>query len=112
MTVRLASLRWDSSAAACAFSDAFSPLSISFTRSGWFKANRLADALKYSLTNISVLGKSFGWQIAFRLALENKTTTSKEIATRTVLHSPDSAKQYASTWIQCGQYAKDNFGIK
>src|ERR1035441_8151033 len=66
MTVRLASLRCDRSAAACAFSDAFSPLSISFTRGGWFKANRLADALKYSLSNISVLGRSFGWQIAFR----------------------------------------------
>jgi len=46
------------------------------------------------------------------LAAENKAATSQEIATRTVLHSPDSAKQYVSTWSQCGEYAKENFGVK
>lgn len=46
------------------------------------------------------------------LAAENKPATSQEIATRSVLHSPDSAGQYASTWAQCGSYAKEVFGIK
>jgi integrase len=46
------------------------------------------------------------------LASENKSATSQEIASRSVLHSPDSARQYASTWAQCGEYAKETFGVK
>src|ERR1035438_6837927 len=64
MTVRLTSLRWLRSAAACAFSDAFRPFSMSFRRSGWFKMNSLADALKNSLSRFIVPPWSLGWQIS------------------------------------------------
>src|ERR1019366_3040528 len=64
MTVRLTSLRWLRSAAAWAFSDAFSPFSMSFRRSGWFKMNSLADALKNSLSRFIVPPWSLGWQIS------------------------------------------------
>lgn len=46
------------------------------------------------------------------LAAENLPATSQNIAARSIIHSPNSAKQYASTWAQCGEYAKENFGVK
>jgi len=47
-----------------------------------------------------------------KLSAEGRAATSQAIAVSTVLHSPDTAKDYASTWKLLGEYAKETFGIK
>lgn len=78
----------------------------SFTQQAWALMTR---------GGMLVTGTSKGFEreaVKADLAAANIAATSQEIAARTVLHSPDSARQYASTWAQCGDYAKEVFGVK
>jgi hypothetical protein len=78
----------------------------SFTQQAWALMTR---------GGMLVTGTSKGFEreaVKADLAAANIAATSQEIAARTVLPSPDSARQYASTWAQCGNYAKETFGVK
>lgn len=43
---------------------------------------------------------------------EGKSVTSAALAERIGMYNVDSMKQYVSTWNQCGQYARETYGLR